>query len=76
MEGKHVVIIGDDFAFATLWSSIIYMLDPTNWPKFKNIHVIYGARTPGMLLYEDELAEWEKRDDIHMHITVANSNIL
>jgi NAD(P)H-flavin reductase len=37
MEGKHVVIIGDDFAFATLWSSIIYMLDPTNWPKFKTI---------------------------------------
>jgi NAD(P)H-flavin reductase len=23
-----------------------------------------------MLLYRDELSEWEKRDDIHMHITV------
>ena len=70
LEGKNVVIIGGGFAFTTLRSSIIYILDPTNRPKFKDIHVIYGARTPGMLLYKDELAEWEKRDDINMHITV------
>jgi len=70
MEGKNVVIIGGGFAFTTLRSSIIYMLDAANRPKFKDIHVIYGARTPGMLLYRNELAEWEKRDDINMHITV------
>ena len=68
MEGKNVVIIGGGFAFTTLRSSIVYML--ANRERFKEIHVIYGARTPGMLLYVDELKEWEKRDDIHMHITV------
>jgi sulfhydrogenase subunit gamma (sulfur reductase) len=46
------------------------MLDPENRPKFKEITVVYGARTPGMLLYRDELAAWEKREDIKMHITV------
>ncbi len=70
LEGKNVVIIGGGFAFTTLRSSIIYMLDPANRDRFGEIHVIYGARSPGMLLYRDELAEWEKRDDIHMHITV------
>lgn len=70
MEGKNVVIIGGGFAFTTLRSSIVYMLDPANRPKFNELHVIYGARTSGMLLYKDELAEWEKRDDINMHITV------
>ena len=70
MEGKNVVIIGGGFAFTTLRSSIVYMLDPANRSKFNELHVIYGARTPGMLLYKDELAEWEKRDDINMHITV------
>ena len=70
MEGKNVVIIGGGFAFTTLRSSIVYMLDQENRSKFKDIHVIYGARTPGMLLYRDELTEWEKRDDLHMHITV------
>jgi sulfhydrogenase subunit gamma (sulfur reductase) len=70
MEGKNVVIIGGGFAFTTLRSSIVYMLHPDNRPKFKDITVIYGARTPGMLLYKEELAAWEQRDDINMHITV------
>ena len=70
MEAKNVVIIGGGFAFTTLRSSIVYMLDPANRSRFKDIHVIYGARTPGMLLYKDELAAWEARDDINVHITV------
>jgi len=70
MEGRNVVIIGGGFAFTTLRSSIVYMLHPDNRPKFKDIIVVYGARSPGMLLYKDELAQWEQRDDMEMHITV------
>lgn len=70
MEGKNVVIVGGGFAFTTLRSSIVYMLDPANRGKFRDIEVVYGARTPGMLLYKEELAAWERRDDIRMHITV------
>ena len=70
MEEKNVIIIGGGFAFTTLRSSIIYMLNPENRSKFKEITVVYGARSPGMLLYRDELAQWEKRDDLNMHITV------
>ncbi len=74
MEGKNVVIIGGGFAFTTLRSSIIYMIDPANRTKFKDITVVYGARSPGMLLYKDELAQWEQRDDINMHITVDGTD--
>ncbi len=70
MEGKNVVIIGGGFAFTTLRSSVVYMLHPQNRPKFGKITVVYGARNPGLLLYKQELMEWEKRDDIEMHITV------
>jgi sulfhydrogenase subunit gamma (sulfur reductase) len=70
LEGKNLVIIGGGFAFTTLRSSIVYMLDPKNRPRFGNIDVVYGARHPGLLLYKDELAEWERRSDIRMHITV------
>jgi sulfhydrogenase subunit gamma (sulfur reductase) len=73
LEGKNVLIIGGGFAFTTLRSSIVYMLDPKNRPKFGDIHVVYGARTPGMLLYRDELAEWEARSDINVHITVDST---
>jgi len=71
LEGKNVVIIGGGFAFTTLRSSIIYMLDPANRGRFGDIQVVYGARMPGLLLYKDELAAWEQRDDIKMHITVT-----
>jgi len=70
MEGKNVVIIGGGFAFTTLRASIVFMLHPENRKKFKDITVVYGARSPGLLLYREELAEWEKRDDINVHITV------
>lgn len=74
MEGKNVVIIGGGFAFTTLRSSIVFMIDPKNRSKFNNIQVVYGARNPGMLLYRDELMAWEKRDDIEMHITVDGTD--
>ena len=74
LEGKNIVIIGGGFAFTTLRSSIVYMIDPQNRSKFGKIDVVYGARTPGLLLYKDELAQWERRSDINMHITVDTSS--
>jgi sulfhydrogenase subunit gamma (sulfur reductase) len=74
MEGKNIVIVGGGFAFTTLRSTIIYLLDPANRSRFKDITVVYGARSPGMLLYKDELAAWEARDDIKMHITVDGTD--
>ena len=74
LEGKNIVIVGGGFAFTTLRSSIVYMIDPGNRSRFGNIDVVYGARTPGLLLYKDELAQWERRSDINMHITVDSSS--
>ena len=70
LEKKNVVVIGGGFAFTTLRSLINYMLHKDNRSRFGEITVIYGARTPGLLLYKDELAAWEKRDDIKSIITV------
>ncbi len=68
LEGKNVVIIGGGFAFTTLRSSIVHMLK--NRDKYGEINVIYGARSPGLLLYQDELKAWEAAGLIKMHITV------
>lgn len=70
MEGKNVVIVGGGFAFTTLRSTVRYMLHEKNRSRFKNIVVIYGARSPGELLYKSELEAWEKRDDVDMYVTV------
>jgi sulfhydrogenase subunit gamma (sulfur reductase) len=74
MEGQNIVIAAGGFAFSTLRATIVYLLHPDNRKRFKDIHVIYGARTPGMLIYMDEVAAWEKRDDINIHITVDRTD--
>lgn len=70
LQGKNIVIVGGGFAFTTLRSLINYMLHEENRSKFGKITVVYGAREPGLLIYKDELAAWEKRDDIDMNVTV------
>ncbi len=70
MQGKNVVIIGGGFAFTTLRSTIRYILHEANRAGFGKVTLIYGARSPGELLYKDELKEWEGRKDIETNITV------
>ena len=70
LEGKNIVVVGGGFAFTTLRSLINYMIHEDNRKRFGNITVIYGARNPGLLIYKDELKEWEKRSDLNMNVTV------
>jgi NAD(P)H-flavin reductase len=69
-KGKNVVIIGGGFAFTTLRSLAVYMIDKSRRADFGNITVIYGARTPGLLLYKEELAAWEQNPDINLVTTI------
>jgi sulfhydrogenase subunit gamma (sulfur reductase) len=68
LRGKNVVIIGGGFAFTTLRSMIVYMLDHRE--EYGDITVIYGARTPRFFIFKEEIAAWEKRDDITLHLTI------
>jgi NAD(P)H-flavin reductase len=70
LEGKNVVIVGGGFAFTTLRSLLNYMIHDDNRKRFGEITVVYGARSPGLLIYKDELEEWEKRDDVNTYVTV------
>jgi sulfhydrogenase subunit gamma (sulfur reductase) len=69
-EGKNVLVIGGGFAFTTLRSLIVYLSHPDHRDRFKDITVIYGARMPGLLLYKEELAEWQTRGNIKVVVTV------
>jgi len=70
LEGKNIVVVGGGFAFTTLRSLINYMIFEENRKRFGKITVVYGARTPGLLLYKDELEAWGKRGDIDLNVTV------
>jgi len=70
MEGHNVLIVGGGFAFTTLRATIKYIIDESNRGRFNDLTVIYGARTPGELIYKNELWEWEKRKDMKIFVTV------
>ncbi|SMB91298.1 NAD(P)H-flavin reductase [Desulfonispora thiosulfatigenes DSM 11270] len=70
LKGKDIVIVGGGFAFTTLRSLIRHILEPENRADFGKVDVVYGNRSPGQMLYKEELNEWAKRDDINMHLTI------
>ena len=70
LKGKNIVVVGGGFAFTTLRATIRYMLDPRMRSLYGKITLIYGARSPGELLYKAELAEWAARGDVDVHVTV------
>lgn len=69
-EKHNVVIIGGGFAFTTLRALTQYILDPRHRSRFQDITIIYGARQPGLLLYKEDLASWEQRADVKVHLTI------
>lgn len=68
MKGKNIVIIAGGFAVTTLRATLISLL--ARRPDYGKITFIYGARTPGMLLYQDELKQWAARGDVDLHVTI------
>ena len=69
-KGGNIVIIGGGFAFTTLRSLLVYLLEHRQ--DYGDITVVYGVRNPDLFLYKDELDEWQKRDDLTLHLTIDN----
>lgn len=72
IEGHDLLIIAGGLGLAPLRSLILYAID--NRRDFGEIHVLFGCKTPGELLFSDELEEWEKRLDIHFACTVDRAD--
>ena len=70
LEGRDLLILAGGFAVTTLRSAVIWLLDPVRRAKYGRIMFVYGARTPGMLMYGDDWRSWQKRGDIETYITV------
>jgi len=70
MEGKNLVIIGGGIGLAPVRSLITYVLDQENRSRFNDVTIIYGARSPGDLVFKWELENWGKRPDVDLHVTV------
>lgn len=70
MKGRDVVIVSGGFSFTTLRSTLVHMLRPERRKDFGRLTVIYGARSPGELLYKDELRAWERAEGLRLILCV------
>ena len=70
MEGKKVVFIAGGIGLAPLRSLITFVLAPANRDRYGAVSIIYGARSPGDLVFKWELERWGRRDDLDLQVTV------
>lgn len=68
MEGKNIVFIAGGIGLAPVRCVIWNVLDLRE--KFKDVTIIYGARSVGDLVYKRELEEWATREDVRFLKTV------
>ncbi len=69
-EGKNILIIGGGIGLAPLRPLIFYILE--NREKYKDLTVLYAAKTPQDLCYKYDLKDWEKLGDINLVQTIDN----
>ena len=66
--GRDIVFVGGGIGLAPLRSLIWQTLSDRG--NFKDIYIIYGARTVDDLAYRRDLEDWGKRDDVKLVTTV------
>jgi len=71
-KDHDVVIVGGGYAFTTLRSLFLFLVDPANRDKYGKITVLYGARTPGLFLYREELEAWSNYPNVEFVTTIDN----
>jgi len=71
-KGKDILIIGGGIGIVPLRSLINYIIDNRN--DYGRLIILYGAKSPSELLYQDELKMWEERKDIEYHVTVDRAD--
>lgn len=70
MQGKNILFIGGGIGMAPLRTLLEFMFD--NRSDYKDITLLYGARSPSDMAYQYELPDWLARDDMQTELTVDN----
>ena len=67
-KDKEVLIVGGGVGLAPLRSLLLALFH--NIGILKKIQLRYGARTPGDIIYKDQVKEWVKHEKTELHLTV------
>lgn len=71
MTGRDVVILAGGLGLAPLRPALYRLL--AERPRYGQIVLLYGARSPGEILFRRELERWRRRLDIAIEVTVDHA---
>ena len=72
LEGNDILLVAAGLGIAPLRSLITYVLD--NRRDFGKVHILFGCKEPGEMLFSDELERWNERTDLHYACTVDRAD--
>jgi NAD(P)H-flavin reductase len=70
-KGKPILIIAGGIGLAPLRSAILEIFRQRD--EYGPLEILYGARTPGDLLYTDEFETWSEQRDTRLLVTVDSA---
>jgi sulfhydrogenase subunit gamma (sulfur reductase) len=71
-RGKDILFAPGGLGLAPARSLIQQVLDERH--NYGRVIILYGARTPSDLLFQEDLARWGQRGDVELHISVDRSD--
>jgi len=69
-EGKNLVVLGGGIGGAPLRPVIHTVLDQR--AAFGHLTILWAARDPSLLIFQDEYEQWRSAPDTELHLTVDN----
>jgi len=72
IEGNDILYIAGGLGLAPLRPLIAWVFDDSNRNKFGKIQMLLAARTSRDFIYYDEYAEWRKKKDTEITLTIDN----
>lgn len=71
MEGRNILFVGGGIGIAPLRPLIFHML--ANKDRYKNLRLLYAARTPQDYCFKDDIDAWEKSKDLELIQTIDDA---
>jgi sulfhydrogenase subunit gamma (sulfur reductase) len=72
MRNRDILIIAGGIGLAPLRSLIQYILDKRE--DFGRLVLIYGAKDPASILFNEEIMEWQETREVELYLTVDRSD--
>jgi NAD(P)H-flavin reductase len=68
LKGRDVMVVGGGIGLVPLRGVVQELLAERE--QYNRVMILAGFKSPSEILFRDELAEWERREDVEFHITI------